>query len=88
MLSQCVTICHTEARLSGTSVLARDAYHIALPENRILEAPKTSFARLLRSQKESLEMGRRCWGAYASSRVVFGVSPNTVSGGTPEIARK
>jgi len=30
---------------------------------------------------------RKRWGAYASSRVVFGVSPNRFSGGTPEIAR-
>ncbi len=32
-------------------------------------------------------MQRGVWGAYASSRVVFGVSPNRFSGGTPEIAR-
>ena len=24
------------------------------------------------------EISKRCWGAYASSRVVFGVSPNIV----------
>jgi hypothetical protein len=30
---------------------------------------------------------RKRWGAYASSRVEFGVSPNRFSGGTPEIAR-
>ena len=63
----------------------------------------TSFRDLTKSREASRENspllglerffpkcgGRRSvWGAYASSRVVFGVSPTEFSGGTPEIARE